>query len=129
MIQTPGTSLLGEALEGELEQISAEFELPYFFLETPLLSENFNTGYDETTVRLLQRLLPRHRGQSERPRGPTVNLFGLSTYQRYLEGDAAEILRLLSLCHISVNCVAGANCTMDSFQKIPRSDVPLRRGA
>ena len=125
VIQTPGTSLLGEALEGELEQISAEFELPYFFLETPLLSENFNTGYDETMVRLLQRLLPRHRGQSERPRGPTVNLFGLSTYQRYLEGDAAEILRLLSLCHISVNCVAGANCTMDSFQKIPQADLNI----
>ena len=125
VIQTPGTSLLGEALEEELKQISVEFGLPYLFLESPQFSENAYLGYDETMVKLLKTLLPGHKTRPQKGKAPTVNLFGFSTYQRYLEGDVAEILRLLSLCHISVNCVVGANCTIEQFRRIPQADLNI----
>ena len=54
MIQTPGTSLLGEALEPELDEISSEFQIPHLFIESPAFSENSMIGYDETTVRLME---------------------------------------------------------------------------
>jgi nitrogenase molybdenum-iron protein alpha/beta subunit len=56
VIQAPGTSLLGEALEGELEEISREFGIPYLFVETPQFSENLFLGYDAAMVRLLRLL-------------------------------------------------------------------------
>lgn len=45
VIQTPGTSLLGEALEPELDAISKEFGIPHLFIESPGLSENSMIGY------------------------------------------------------------------------------------
>lgn len=56
VIQTPGTSLLGEALEPELDEISSEFQIPHLFIESPAFSENSMIGYDETTVRLMELL-------------------------------------------------------------------------
>ena len=57
--------------------------------------------------------------------GTTVNLFGFYTYQQNLEGDREEIRRLLSLCGITVNCIAGADCTLESFRKIPEADLNI----
>ena len=123
--QTPGTSLLGEALEGELQAISQEFDIPYLFIESPGLSENSFIGYDESTVRLMQRLLPKADTRAKRRGGKRVNLFGFYTYEKYLEGDLDEVTRLLALCGIAVNCAAGANCPLERFRAIPEADANL----
>ena len=125
VIQAPGTSLLGEALEGELQEISREYDIPYLFVETPQFSENLFLGYDAAMVRLLRQLTaPPTARRADRTR-PCVNLFGFYTYARYLEGDVSEVTRLLDLCGIDVNCVAGANCTMEAFRHIPEADANL----
>ena len=119
VIQTPGTSLLGEALEGELDEISREFGIPYLFVESPQLSTNAYIGYDETTVRLLKLFLPKQTKKKQTDK--RVNLFGFHTYQRHLEGDLAEITRLLRLCGIEVNCAMGTNSSLDSIRSIPEA--------
>ena len=125
VIQTPGTSLLGEALEGELREISEGFGIPYLFIESLRFSDNSFNGYDETMVRLLELLTPpRPPRPREKGRAP-VNLFGLYTYERNLEGDIAELTRLLSMCGAEVNCVAGGNCTIESFQRIPEAELNI----
>ena len=123
VIQTPGTSLLGEGLEGDLDKISGEFHIPFLFFENPQFSEDPCRGYDDAMVRLLELLVPASKCQKKSGGKPKVNLFGFHTYEKYLEGDVAEAERLLALCGIDVGCVAGANCTLESFQSISDGDV------
>ncbi len=129
VIQAPGTSLLGESLEGLLDDITEEFGIPHLFIEAPRLSEDIFLGYDETIVRIL-KLLELHKKDpmkrsSEKGRHPRVNLFGFYTYEKFLEGDLAEITRLLSLCGADVACVAGADSSLESLSAIPEADANI----
>ena len=128
VIQGPGTSLLGEALEEELAEISEEFGIPYLFVESPGLSSNSFLGWDDTAAKLLQKLLPEHSPVPEPAAGkrrPRVNLFGFHTYSKYMEGDVAEITRLLDLCGIDVNCAFLAGCRIEELRRIPDADLNL----
>ena len=135
VIQAPGTSLLAETLEPELEEMAAESGTPCFFVESPVFSENLFLGYDETMAGLLERFARapetdtaevRRTGEATEKNGrPSVNLFGFYTYEKYLEGDLEEIRRLLDLCGIDVHCAAGANCTMESLRSIHAADAHI----
>ena len=131
VIQAPGTSLLGEGLEGLLDEISAEFGIPHLFIEAPKLSEDIFLGWDETMIRLLKLLAEDRKPKAEALKRspadhrPRVNLFGFYTYERYLEGDLAEITSLLSLCGIDVSCAAGADCTVESIRSIFEADANI----
>lgn len=125
VIQTPGTSLLGENLEEELLVISEEFQIPYLFVESPGLSEDFCRGYDSTTVEMMKKLLPhrRERKKLDKTQKFSIAVFGLHTYEKYLEGGMDELRRLFMLCGIKIECMAGANCTLEEFQNIPFYDA------
>ncbi len=82
VIQTPGTSLLGEALEPELDEISSEFQIPHLFIESPAFSENSMIGYDETTVRLMELLCDRTSSGNKDTATPRVNLFGFDSHEK-----------------------------------------------
>ena len=132
VIQAPGTSLLGESLEGLLDDISAEFGIPHLFIDAPKLSEDIFLGYDETIVRILRLLgvaekAPDIAGRAPKKTSgrPRVNLFGFYTYERFLEGDLAEMTRLLDLCGIDVACAAGADYELASLAAIPDADANI----
>jgi nitrogenase molybdenum-iron protein alpha/beta subunit len=129
VIQAPGTSLLGESLEGLLDDITAEFGIPHLFIEAPKLSEDIFLGYDETIVRILKLLELNKKTYVKSPAGkkgrPKVNLFGFYTYEKFLEGDLAEITKLLSLCGADVACAAGADSSLESLRAIPDADANI----
>lgn len=126
VLQTPGTSLLGEALEDELDLLSKEYGVPYLFCQSPQFSTNACIGYDETIVRLLEILLPKDIDNAKKQRaGKRVNIFGLHTYQRHLEGDVQELARLLRLCGIEIGCAMGANWPLESVRTIPEADANI----
>lgn len=131
VIQTPGTSLLGEALEQRIGALAERFETPWLYVESPHFSENAYQGYDETMIRLLSVLTPaepgrgRHTKANGDRRRPCVNLFGFFTYEKFLEGDVAEIRRLLALCGVDVSCVVGVDCTVEQLRTISRADLNL----
>lgn len=123
VIQTPGTSLLGEALEPELQEISEEFGIPYVFVETTPLSESMAAEYDACTVRLLEKLVkPTSRPNRARP---VVNLFGLEANEKYPEGTEQELRRLLDLCGITVGAAIGLNCSLEEFRSIGAADANI----
>ena len=125
VIQTPGTSLLGEELAEELLKISRTYGTPCLFIESPHFSDNAYIGYDESTVKLLELLITGEWNCSVKKKRPAVNIFGFHSYEKYLEGDVNEVMRLLSLCGIDVNCVVGANCSLERFQSIPSADANI----
>ena len=123
VIQTPGTSLMGEGLESLIQKIAGEFQTPSIFVESPEFSTDSCAGYDETMARLLKQFVG-EKAEKEKE-DISVNLFGFCTYQQSLEGDTEEIRRLLGLCGIRVKCIAGADCTLESFRKIPEADLNI----
>lgn len=92
-------------------------------MESPEFSTDSCAGYDETMARLLKQFVG-EKAEKEKE-DISVNLFGFCTYQQSLEGDTEEIRRLLGLCGIRVNCIAGADCTLESFRKIPEADLNI----
>ena len=55
----------------------------------------------------------------------TVNILGLSIYHRNFKGDSAELVRLLSLCGITVNCILCADCTMEQIKSLSSADLNI----
>ncbi len=122
IVDSPGASLIGD----ELKELAARVlpDKPVAVLESPGYSEHFSDGYDRAAAALLRQLpsfAPRREGRGK----PRVNLLGLSIWQRYWEGDLAELKRLLALCGIEVNCALCAGCTMEEVRALPDADLNL----
>lgn len=55
----------------------------------------------------------------------TVNLLGLSIYQKYCTGDIIELRRLMSLCGIKINCALSGGATVDEVKKVPTASLNI----
>lgn len=64
-------------------------------------------------------------GQKAQEKGKSVNILGLSIWNRYYEGDRAELIRLLKLCGIEVNCVLCGGCSLEELLRLPEADLNL----
>jgi nitrogenase molybdenum-iron protein alpha/beta subunit len=76
-------------------------------------------GY-ETGVTALLNQLPLARGETI-PR--SVNLLGLSIFNRNCTGDVIELRRLMELCGITVNCALCAGDDLDSVKRLPDAEL------
>lgn len=54
---------------------------------------------------------------------PSVNLLGLSIYQKYHAGDIAEIKRLFGLCGISVNTALLCESSLSEIRQVPEASL------
>ena len=127
VIQAPGTSLLSESLEKDIEDVCSQTDTPYIYIEAPELSEDFDTGYDETVVRILRKFSDRSDPENSynNTGRPCVNIFGLHNYQRYLEGDIEELTRILDLCGADVRCIMSAGCMLNDVIESQRADANI----
>lgn len=130
VIQAPGTSLLSEALEAEIRAISERSDVPYVYIDVPGLSEDMFKGYDETALTVIKRFVHPDRRSAEEHgdishRRASVNIFGLYSRGIHVDGDLAELARLLGLCEIDINCACGAYCTLDDIRRIPEADANI----
>ncbi len=57
--------------------------------------------------------------------GPSVNLLGLSIYQKYHTGDIAELKKLLSLCGIRTNMVLLCESSVEEIEKIKDASLNI----
>ncbi|MBR3275416.1 MAG: hypothetical protein IKG08_02220 [Eubacterium sp.] len=124
VIQAPGTSLLGEALEPELAGTAGKAGVPFLYIEAPELSANMDIGYDRTVVSILEKFRKKGSRSAARKR-PSVNVFGLHRYRRHLEGDADELRRLLSLCGADVHCMVCSDCSLDELACLDDADANI----
>ena len=147
IVNSPGASLIGDhLLETAREIIGSR---PVVMLESPGYSGSFCDGYQEAILALLRQVLLPEReqkesreaaGQEEKKRegqrqqengrggkengsAKSVNLLGMSIWQRYWEGDLAELKRLFSLCGIQVNCCPGAGSSLAELRRLPEADL------
>lgn len=142
IVNSPGASLIGDHLEELANEVLLDF--PCAVLESPGYSQDYMMGYEEATLGLLEQVLfqagqpsqasPSRRIQANQPCRPasagkmcrkTVNVLGLSIWNRYFEGDKAELERVLGLCGIGVNCFLCAGCSLEDIQNLPQADLNL----
>lgn len=129
IVNSPGASLIGDSLK----DLAAE-ELPgtpCVILESPGYSEGFSRGYENALLALLQQAGDRlwsgspDRSAPEPPAHPCVNILGLSIYDRYAEGDRAELRRIFGAMGVTVSCFPASSCSLDELKRLPGADLNI----
>ena len=112
VLNSPGASLIGDDLQRYIEW--AKLDVPTLVLDKPFFTAPFEAGWVDAACATIDKLAPR-----EVPVIPkTVNLVGLSIWQRHWKGSRAELERLLALCGIQVHSVLLADCTVEQIRNL-----------
>jgi nitrogenase molybdenum-iron protein alpha/beta subunit len=140
VVNTPGAALIGDDLERFVR--AADLDVPCVSIESTGYSGSMEDGFQEAVVRVLEALLERAEsaedagpaehaepaqpsGPAERaePAQPSVVLVGVSVFQRFWEGDVAELRRLLGLCGVRTAAVVCAGSTVAGLRRLGRAHV------
>lgn len=125
IVNSPGASLIGDNLEELVRETLPDCLC--VILESPGYSTDFCTGYETALMELFRQVGPHIWTKTTQPTENSlqrrVNLLGLSIWQRYWEGDLAELKRLFALCGIAVNCCPAAQNSMEELSRLPEADL------
>ena len=112
VLNSPGASLIGDDLQRYIDW--AQLKVPTLVLDKPHFTEPFESGWIEAACSSIDALAPRPMPVVER----TVNLVGLSIWQKHWKGSRAELVHLLELCGINVHSVLLADCTVEQIRQL-----------
>ena len=126
VVNAPGASLIGD----DPREICREIfpDIPTIVLESPGFSTEYYDGCDTAILELFRQAGDRlwgDRVRDESPGKPTVNILGISIWQKYALGDMEEIRRILAMCGIDVNTILCAGCSLEEMRKIPEADLNI----
>ena len=123
IVNSPGAALIGDDLLGTAREVLGSRRT--VMVESPGFSGTYGEGCREAALALLEQVgteLWKERTPGPR-NGKRVNLLGLTLWQRYFEGDLAELKRLLGLCGLEVNAALCADCSVDELARMPEADL------
>lgn len=140
IVNTPGAALIGDDLEGIARRTLGD--RPFLTIETPGFSEGMCAGFERAACALVDCLLPEYDAHAVDPvdeaaddaavgkadgfaAARTVNVLGLSLYQRHYTGDVREIRRLLEAMGLRVNCLLCAGSTLDEVRALPQAALNI----
>ena len=118
VVNSPGAALIGDDLDRIVNGAAASCGChpAVITCQSPGWSRDVTDGYRKCCRMVLDKM-----GRSDRDRKHqelTVNLLGLSIYQKYHTGDIAEIKRLFGLCGIRVNTALLCESTPEEINRI-----------
>lgn len=119
IVNTPGASLIGDDLRGIVASVMPD-RLAVTF-QTPGFSSDICNGFEYAATTLIEKVADSVAYGQARPR--TVNLLGMSFFDRNHEGDVGEIRRLLELCGVQVNTVLCGGGTLDEVRALPAASL------
>ena len=122
IVNSPGAALIGDDLEGIARR--ALDGKPFMTLETPGFSEGMCAGHEKAACAIADALAD-DTDDCAAPDPRTVNVLGLSLYQRHYTGDIAEIRRLLEAMGLTVNCMLCASGTVDEVRALPHAALNI----
>ena len=123
IVNSPGACLIGDDLKETAWSVLGGTRT--VMVESPGLSGTFEEGWSRAATALLEQAgtaLWRER-MPEKRKGKRVNLLGLSVWQRYFEGDLAELKRLFALCGAEVTAALCADCSVEELARMPEADL------
>ena len=118
VINSPGASLIGDRLLEIVHELVPDRTA--VLLESPGFSVDYDYGYEQACLQLLAQNAEKfnRKGSVEPAR---VNILGLSIWDRYFEGDRAEIARMLEKCGLKPGCFLAADCSMEEIRELPKA--------
>jgi nitrogenase molybdenum-iron protein alpha/beta subunit len=112
VVNSPGAALIGDDLDGIARIVGGG--VPVVTVETPGFSSDVCAGFETGALALLRAIDP----PKMRPIPKTVNLLGVSIFQKYFAGDLIELRRILALCGVEVHCALCADSDVDAVRAI-----------
>lgn len=109
VINSPGAALIGDDLDRLIKEEMGD--CLYFSMESTGFSGTFNEGFQNAIINVLSILLKNRNGVTPK----SVNLIGISIYDKYFQGNIKEIKRLLKLCNIKT---ISTICAGESIENI-----------
>lgn len=131
VVNSPGAALIGDDLERITSEALKGYEkdIPVITCQSPGYSKDVTDGYKSACMMVLDTFFGKaeeaRKGTAAAAGSPTVNLVGLSIYQKYHTGDINEITRLLGACGIKVNTALLCESTVDEIKKVPDADLNI----
>ncbi len=125
IINSPGAALIGD----NLLEISREIlgNKRVVMLESSGYTQSFEKGYSDACLEMLKQIgTPawKERGTVQKEGSKKkVNLFGLSIWHRYVQGDMEELRRLFELNDIEINAAPCSECSFKELESIPDADL------
>lgn len=111
VVNSPGASLIGDDLNRFLTDASLDSRC--MAIEGALYSHPFSEGFDSTIAAILRWLKLNHLTRIKN----RVNLLGFSMYQKYWQGNIAEINHLCELLGLIVVSVPGGGCSIAEMRE------------
>jgi nitrogenase molybdenum-iron protein alpha/beta subunit len=119
VVNAPGASLIGDDPAGVARDVYGDG--PIVVIETPGFSGDVCAGFEAGAIALLKELKPR----PAEPRPGTVNILGVSIFQKYFAGDLAELRRLFELCGVTTLCALCADGNPDAVRSVPSAALNI----
>lgn len=144
IVNSPGASLIGDNLKELAQKVLPDRRTVH--IESPGYSETLSSGYEKASLEVLKQLageISERKSQRQknseqknlyslpdgkkvsRENAKKVNLLGLSIWHRYAQGDREELVRLLEMCGIQVNCCLFSGCSVDAILNITDADLNI----
>ncbi|MBQ7372693.1 MAG: oxidoreductase [Blautia sp.] len=123
IINSPGAALIGDHLLELARELLGEDRV--VMLESPGYSISFEEGYSIAACTLLSQIGSRlwEKSASVSTARKSVNLLGISIWNRYCEGDIKELCHLFDLCGIDVHTVLCAGTDLSELESIYQADL------
>ena len=118
VIQTPGTSLIGDDLTGALAR--SEYKGPKVVQRVCQMSMPASAGYDMTLEEIIRTVCARR----EKVKG-TVNVLGLPILTNGWEETKRELTEYLEDMGLTVTAWIGAGCTYDELLRSPSAEFNI----
>ena len=122
IVNTPGAALIGDDLDGIVRRHGGG--TPCMCVETPGFSEGMCAGHERALCALVDHVVPLQPdgvAASSEVIPHSVNVLGLSLYQRHHVGDVTELRRMVEAMGLTVECMLGAGCTLQELSNIGRA--------
>jgi len=118
IINSPGAALIGDDLKGI---VAGLVDVPIITEQSPGYSEAFCKGYDEAITNLLKMFIKEPREKKKK----TVNIIGMSIFDKYHQGDMEELEHILKLCDIKVNTFLGVNSSILEISNVLDAELNI----
>lgn len=117
IVNSPGAALIGDDLNGILRDNLEN--IPYCAIENTGYSKSYSQGYENALLEVLKSLDLKKLDLKEK----TVNIIGISIYDKYFRNNLKSIKNLLSEYGIRIICSLGAGDGIDQIRKMGEAEL------
>lgn len=123
IVNSSGTSLIGDDLEKIVKK--SKLSKDHIIVETTGYTDNANIGFQNTVIKILEKLLDDNYTENKKKGENAVNLIGFSLTQYNWFNDLKEIENMLCMIGLKVNTVICAATDTEKIRNIGKAKLNI----